>query len=42
MDDSDIADYCIKVPDIDDILMPMLAVVPLQLVAYYASRTKRK
>ncbi|NLK70955.1 MAG: glutamine--fructose-6-phosphate transaminase (isomerizing) [Clostridiales bacterium] len=36
-DDSDIADYCIKVPDIDDILMPMLAVVPLQLVAYYAS-----
>ncbi len=35
--DADIADYCFHVPEIDDLLMPMLAVVPLQLMAYYAS-----
>ncbi len=35
--DADIADYCFRVPEIDDLLMPMLAVVPLQLIAYYAS-----
>lgn len=38
--DSDVADYKITVPDIDDLLMPMLAVVPLQLVAYYTSVLK--
>ena len=27
-------------PDIDDILMPMIAVVPLQLIAYYTSVLK--
>lgn len=34
---SDIADYQVKVPAIDDILMPMLAAVPMQLIAYYTS-----
>ncbi|HHX57883.1 MAG TPA: SIS domain-containing protein, partial [Clostridiales bacterium] len=38
--DEDIADHRIAVPDIDDILMPMLAVVPLQLIAYYTSVLK--
>lgn len=35
--DSDVADYKIGVPTTDDLLMPMLAVVPLQLIAYYTS-----
>jgi glucosamine--fructose-6-phosphate aminotransferase (isomerizing) len=35
--ESDVADYKIGLPTIDDILMPMLAVVPLQLIAYYTS-----
>ena len=38
--DGDVADYSISVTDIDDILMPMLAVVPLQLIAYYTSVLK--
>lgn len=37
---NDVADYKIGVPTIDDILMPMLAVVPLQLIAYYTSVAK--
>ena len=35
--DDDIADYKIGVPSIDDLLMPMITVVPLQLIAYYTS-----
>lgn len=35
--DDDVADYKIGVPSIDDILMPLLTVVPLQLIAYYTS-----
>jgi glucosamine--fructose-6-phosphate aminotransferase (isomerizing) len=35
--ESDVADHKIGLPTIDDILMPMLAVVPLQLIAYYTS-----
>lgn len=35
--DDDIADYKIGLPTIDDLLMPMLTVVPLQLIAYYTS-----
>ena len=27
-------------PDFDDLLMPMIAVVPLQLIAYYTSVLK--
>ncbi|MFR0881305.1 MAG: glutamine--fructose-6-phosphate transaminase (isomerizing), partial [Oscillospiraceae bacterium] len=35
--ENDVADYKFGLPDIDDILMPMIAVVPLQLIAYYTS-----
>jgi glucosamine--fructose-6-phosphate aminotransferase (isomerizing) len=35
--DEDIADYCIKLPIINDLFMPLLAVVPLQLFAYYTA-----
>lgn len=38
--ESDVADYKFGLPDIDDILMPMAAVVPLQLIAYYTSVLK--
>ena len=31
----DLADYTIEIPDADDILMPLLAVVPLQLLSYH-------
>ncbi|MDE6658090.1 MAG: glutamine--fructose-6-phosphate aminotransferase, partial [Oscillospiraceae bacterium] len=35
--EQDIADYKFGLPDYDDLLMPMLAVVPLQLIAYYTA-----
>lgn len=35
--DSDLADYKIGLPVADDILMPLVTVVPLQLIAYYTS-----
>lgn len=35
--DADIADFKFGLPDFDDLLMPMLAVVPLQLIAYYTA-----
>ena len=35
--DDEVADYKIGLPTIDDLLMPMLTVVPLQLIAYYTS-----
>jgi len=35
--DSDVADYIIKLPVTDDILMPMITAIPLQLIAYYTS-----
>ncbi|MDE6729911.1 MAG: glutamine--fructose-6-phosphate transaminase (isomerizing) [Oscillospiraceae bacterium] len=35
--DADIADFKFGLPDFDDLLMPMLAVVPLQLLAYYTA-----
>lgn len=38
--DKDIADFKFGLPDIDDIIMPMIAVVPLQLIAYYTSVLK--
>ena len=34
-DDLDDCEYVIKVPTADEFLMPLLAVVPLQLLAYY-------
>lgn len=39
--DKDVADFKFGVPDnVEDILMPMAAVVPLQLIAYYTSVLK--
>ena len=36
--DPDIADYCFRIPELEnDQLMPMPAVVPLQLLAYYTA-----
>lgn len=35
--ESDVADFKIALPTTDDILMPIPAVVPLQLIAYYTS-----
>lgn len=35
--EKDVADFKFGLPDIEDILMPMTAVVPLQLIAYYTS-----
>lgn len=34
---SQIADYVIKLPTVEEIFMPLLAVAPLQLLAYYTS-----
>ncbi len=38
--ESDVADFKIALPTVDDILMPIPAVVPLQLIAYYTSVLK--
>ena len=35
--DAESADQIIEIPSADDMLMPLVAVVPLQLIAYYAS-----
>ena len=35
--DKDVADILVTVPETDDLLMPMTAVVPLQLIAYYTA-----
>lgn len=32
-----VADYIVRLPEIDELLMPMLAAIPLQLIAYYTS-----
>ena len=31
----DLFDYIIKVPDVDEVLSPIIAIIPLQLIAYY-------
>ena len=38
--DEDAADYTIRVPKISEVLMPMVATVPMQLLAYYTSVNK--
>ena len=38
--DTDVADHVIKLPNVDELLMPMVAAVPLQLVAYYTAVLK--
>ena len=37
---SDVADVVVKLPVVRDVLMPMITVVPLQLIAYYTSVLK--
>ena len=34
---ADVADFVVRLPDFEDIFMPMLMIVPLQLFAYYMS-----
>lgn len=34
---ADVADFVLKVPDFEEILLPMLVCVPLQLIAYYTA-----
>jgi len=38
--EKDVADFKFGLPDYEDLLMPMLAVVPLQLIAYYTAVLK--
>ena len=38
--DRDAADYLIRIPKLNEMLMPMLATVPMQLLAYYTSVNK--
>ncbi len=38
--DEDAADYLIRVPKISEVLMPMVATVPMQLLAYYTAVNK--
>lgn len=35
-----VADYVVPLKDLDDVIMPMIAVLPLQLMAYYTSVLK--
>ncbi len=35
-----VADYIVKLPEITELLMPLIAAVPLQLIAYYTSVLK--
>ncbi len=37
---SDVSDFTITVPDTDGLLMPMIAIIPLQLIAYYTADLK--
>ncbi|MDE6208495.1 MAG: glutamine--fructose-6-phosphate transaminase (isomerizing) [Lachnospiraceae bacterium] len=38
--DKEIANHLIKLPDVEDLFMPILAIVPLQFIAYYTSVLK--
>lgn len=38
--DKDVANHLIKIPKVDDVFMPLLAIVPLQFIAYYTSVLK--
>lgn len=38
--DQEAADYIIRIPDVEDLMTPILAAVPLQLIAYYTSVLK--
>ena len=39
---NDIADYCIEIPEVPDCLTPIVASIPLQLLAYYIAVNKGK
>lgn len=36
----DVANYVVKLPETDDLLMPMVAIAPLQMIAYYTAVLK--
>ena len=38
--DKDVANHLIKLPKVDDVFMPLLAIIPLQYIAYYTSVLK--
>ena len=38
--DKDVADYVVRIPETDVMFMPIVAVVPLQLIAYYTAVLK--
>ena len=38
--DDDAVDFLIRIPKISEVLMPMIATVPMQLLAYYTSVNK--
>ena len=40
-DDLDKCDFVVKLPTVDECLTPLLAVVPLQLLAYYIADMRR-
>ena len=37
---SDVADYVIQIPAVNEILLPSLTVIPLQLFGYYVASLK--
>lgn len=39
---NDIADYCVEIPDVPECLTPIVASIPLQLLAYYIAVNKGK
>ena len=38
--EDNVADIIIRLPEADEVLMPMVAAVPLQLIAYYTAVLK--
>ena len=40
LDNKDVADITIRIPDCCDLFAPMLAVIPMQLFAYYCAVVK--
>ena len=37
---SEMADYCLEIPEVAECLTPIVASIPLQLLAYYIARNK--
>ena len=38
--DKDVANHLVQIPKVDDLFMPILAIVPLQFIAYYTAVLK--